>query len=38
MVYELLGQAEALRLDTPLDFNRFMKDRQQQIIDWIALA
>jgi pimeloyl-ACP methyl ester carboxylesterase len=35
-VYELLGRAEALRLDTPLDFNRFMEDRQQQVIDWIA--
>ncbi len=35
-VYELLGQAEALRLETPVDFNRFMEDRQRQMIDWIA--
>jgi hypothetical protein len=35
-VYEPLGQAEALRLDTPMDFNRFMEDRQQQVINWIA--
>lgn len=35
-VYELLGQAEALQFDTPLDFNRFMDERQQQVINWIA--
>jgi len=35
-VYQLLGRPEALRLDTPVDFNRFMEDRQQQVIDWIA--
>ena len=35
-VYELLGRREALRFETPLDFNRFMVDRQQQVIDWIA--
>jgi len=35
-VYQLLGQSEALRLETPLDFNRFMVDRQEQVIDWIA--
>jgi hypothetical protein len=27
----------ALRLETPLDFNRFPKQRQDQIFDWIAL-
>lgn len=35
-VYQLLGRSEALRLETPLDFNRFMVDRQEQIINWIA--
>ena len=35
-VYSLLGRNEALRLETPLDFNRFMADRQEQVIDWIA--
>jgi dienelactone hydrolase len=35
-VYQLLGRSEALRLETPLDFNRFMVDRQEQVIDWIA--
>jgi dienelactone hydrolase len=35
-VYELLGRREALHLETPLDFNRFMVDRQEQVIDWIA--
>lgn len=35
-VHEPLGQAEALRLDTSIDFNRFMEDRQQQVINWIA--
>jgi hypothetical protein len=34
-VYELLGQAEALWLDTPLDFNQFMENKQQ-VINWIA--
>jgi len=35
-IYELLGRNEALRIETPLDFNRFMVDRQEQVIDWIA--
>ncbi len=35
-VYNLLGHPEALRLETPLDFNRFMQARQQQVIDWVA--
>ena len=35
-VYGLLGRNERLRLETPLDFNRFMEDRQEQVIDWIA--
>ena len=35
-VYELLGRAEALQLETPLDFNRFMEARQQQVINWVA--
>jgi pimeloyl-ACP methyl ester carboxylesterase len=35
-VYELLGRNEALHIETPLDFNRFMVDRQEQVINWIA--
>jgi hypothetical protein len=35
-VYKLLGRPEALRLETPLDFNRFMVDRQEQVITWIS--
>ncbi|HEV2379063.1 MAG TPA: alpha/beta fold hydrolase [Terriglobia bacterium] len=35
-VYELLGQSEALRLEAPVDFNRFMADRQEQVINWIT--
>jgi len=35
-VYELLGRREALQLETPLDFNRFMVDRQEQVINWVA--
>jgi pimeloyl-ACP methyl ester carboxylesterase len=35
-VYQLLGHSDALRLETPVDFNRFMVDRQEQVINWIA--
>jgi hypothetical protein len=35
-VYEVLGRNEALRLETPLDFNRFILDRQEQVINWIT--
>lgn len=35
-VYTLLGKGAALQFETPLDFNRFMVDRQQQVISWIA--
>jgi dienelactone hydrolase len=35
-VYGLLGRNEALRLEMPLDFNRFMEGRQKQVIEWIA--
>ena len=35
-VYELLGRNEALHIETPLDFNRFMVDRQEQVINWIG--
>ena len=35
-VYGFLGRAEALCLETPLDFNRFMVDRQEQVINWVA--
>jgi pimeloyl-ACP methyl ester carboxylesterase len=35
-VYGLLGQEGALNLETPLDFNRFTRQRQEQVFDWIA--
>ena len=35
-VYDLLGQEGALNLETPLDFNRFTRQRQEQVFDWIA--
>jgi len=34
--YELLGAAGSLELQTPVDFNRFEADRQQQLIEWLA--
>jgi pimeloyl-ACP methyl ester carboxylesterase len=37
-VYRLLGAESALEFDTPLDFNRFARPRQEQVIDWIARA
>jgi len=35
-IYRLLGNEEALRFDTPLDFNRFKAERQKQVFDWMA--
>lgn len=35
-IYRLLGRESALRLETPLDFNRFKMPRQEQVFDWMA--
>ncbi len=35
-IYRLLGQESALQLETPLDFNRFPRQRQEQVFDWLA--
>jgi pimeloyl-ACP methyl ester carboxylesterase len=35
-VYERLGKADNLRLDTPLDFSRFPRAMQEQVFDWLA--
>jgi hypothetical protein len=35
-IYRLSGAESALELDTPLDFNRFPRQRQEQVFDWIA--
>ena len=35
-IYELLGKGHVLQLETPLDFNRFPRQRQEQVFDWIA--
>jgi hypothetical protein len=35
-IYRLLGAEAALELETPLDFNRFPGQRQEQVFDWIA--
>ena len=35
-VYALLGHDAALELDTPLDFARFPRPRQEQMFDWLA--
>jgi len=35
-VYERLGRANALRLETPLEFNRFPERLQEQVFDWLA--
>ncbi|MEZ5363617.1 MAG: alpha/beta hydrolase [Bryobacterales bacterium] len=34
--YGLLGAPDSLELRTPVDFNRFEADRQQELIDWLA--
>ena len=34
--YELLDAGEALELETPVDFNRFQADRQDELIDWLT--
>jgi pimeloyl-ACP methyl ester carboxylesterase len=35
-IYRILGHEDALRLDTPLDFNRFKAERQKEVLEWIA--
>jgi pimeloyl-ACP methyl ester carboxylesterase len=35
-VYEHYGRADALRLDTPLEFGRFPEPMQEQVFDWLA--
>jgi hypothetical protein len=37
-VYQRLGKADNLRLDTPLDFSRFPRATQEQVFDWLATA
>jgi hypothetical protein len=34
--YGLVGRQDALQLETPPDFNRFPRQRQEQVFDWIA--
>jgi pimeloyl-ACP methyl ester carboxylesterase len=36
--YERLGRSNALRLETPLDFNRFTTLRQEEVFDWLSGA
>ena len=35
-IYRLSGHEGAFELQTPLDFNRFTRERQEQAFDWIA--
>ncbi len=35
-IYSLYGAANALTLDTPLDFNRFPPSTQERVFDWLA--
>jgi len=35
-VYEHYGEANALRLETPLEFNRFPTRLQEQVFNWLA--
>jgi hypothetical protein len=35
-VYERLGKADNLKLDTPLEINRFTRAEQEQVFDWLA--
>ena len=35
-IYERLGQPNALRLETPLEFSRFPRPLQEQVFDWLA--
>ena len=35
LAYERRGQSNMLRLETPLDFNRFPRVRQEEVFDWL---
>jgi hypothetical protein len=35
-VYDRLGKSDNLRLDTPLEINRFTRAEQEQVFDWLA--
>ena len=35
-IYEHYGRADALQLQTPLEFNRFSDDLQEQVFEWLA--
>jgi dienelactone hydrolase len=35
-VYDRLGGADALQFETPLDFNRFPPELQEQVINWLG--
>jgi pimeloyl-ACP methyl ester carboxylesterase len=35
-IYHMLGHANAMAFETPLDFNRFKAARQQQVFHWLA--
>jgi pimeloyl-ACP methyl ester carboxylesterase len=35
-VYDLLGHAEALQFETPMDINRFSRTIQERAFDWLA--
>ncbi len=35
-IYRLLGKESALSLETPLDFNRFSRNLQERVFDWLA--
>jgi dienelactone hydrolase len=34
--YELAGQPQSLRFETPVDFNRFTREMQTIVFDWLA--
>lgn len=35
-VYDLLGDPEALQFETPIDINRFPRNIQERVFDWLA--
>ncbi len=34
-IYRLFGKEQALEFETPLDFNRFPRARQEQVFEWM---
>jgi pimeloyl-ACP methyl ester carboxylesterase len=36
--YERIGRSDALELETPLDFNRFSRQRQEEVFAWLSKA